>query len=136
MLRSPAVRFSVAAVAGAAAAAALDENAAQGGMASRLQIPLGGMTLSAGVTGFLVTLGVSRVFKLKAATRATATAAAFGMLAPTAIRAAGNFAAGLAPTNIQVEGKQGEFRRLAASRVPRAPAYNSAAVFVDDLIPA
>ena len=139
LLRSPAARFSIAAVAGAAAASALDANATAGGVASRLRIPIGGMTLSAGVTGFLLTMGVTRVFKLKAATKATATAAAFGMLAPSAIQLVQGFTAGNGGNAAAtIEGTVESFRRRALStpRVPAAPSYNSAAVFVDDLIPA
>ena len=133
--RSPAARYSLAALAGAAAAAVLDANAEGEGIASRLQIPLGNMTLSAGVTVALLTLGLSRVFKLKATTRATATAAAIGMLAPSAITTARNLATGGAPaigtTNNPLR------RSLLAAPAPRnGTAYNSAAVFVNDLIPA
>jgi hypothetical protein len=108
------------------------------GLASKLRIPIGENTISAGVTAAILTFGLTRVFKLKANTRAMATAAAIGMLAPAAISAASGMASGGLPV---IESKTVEFRRAflsapARTAAPSGPVYNSAAVFVNDLIPA
>ena len=137
ILRSPAARYGLSALAGAVAGATLDGMSEGDGFASKLRIPIGGVSLSAGVTASLLTLGLTRVFKLKANTRAMATAAAIGMLAPAAISAAAGMASGTAPA---IAGTKDEFRRAfiaapARTSAPRGPVYNSAAVFVNDLIP-
>jgi hypothetical protein len=139
LLRTPAARYSLAALAGAAAAAVLDANAENDGMASRLQIPTGGgNALPAGVTASILTFGITRVFKLKAQTKALGTAMAVGMLAPSAINAARNLAGGVAMGATFGTVTEDVRRAYLAAPAPARvrPVYNSAAVFVDDLIPA
>tara|TARA_R110000824_G_scaffold94009_6_gene227224 strand:- start:400 stop:1236 length:837 start_codon:yes stop_codon:yes gene_type:complete len=137
MFRSPAARYGLSALAGAVAGAALDAASTGDGIASKLRIPIGGMSLSAGVTASILTFGLARVFKLKAGNRAMATAAAIGMLAPAAINAATGLATG-ATTTASITDDFTRRRFLAApSRTapPAGPVYNSASVFVNDLIP-
>ena len=98
ILRTPGARYGIAAVAGAAAATLLANDAAKGGVSSRLQFQLGGMTVPVGVTGAVLTILGSKFLVKRAATRQWLTAAAAGMLAPVAMGQVARLASGGTPT--------------------------------------